>query len=67
MTIFTDKRLKHNRPVIAVVHEDTQERTIINIAVPADQNILTTDEDKVEKNQHLALEIKKSTKPRERK
>ena len=57
MTIFTDKRLKHNRPVIAVVHEDTQERTIINIAVPADQNILTTDEDKVEKNQHLALEI----------
>ena len=60
MTIFTDKRLKHNSPVIAVVHEDTQERTIINIAVPADQNILTTDEDKVEKNQHLALEIKRA-------
>ena len=65
MTIFTDKRLKHNRPVIAVVQKDTQESIIIDIAVPADQNILTTDEEKVEKYQHLALEIEKSTEPRE--
>ena len=41
MSIFADKRLKHNRPVIAVVHKDTQERIIIDIAVPADQNIFT--------------------------
>ena len=65
MTIFTDKRLKHNRPVTAVVHKDTQERIIIDIAVPEDQNIFTTDEEKVEKYQHLALEIKKFPEPRE--
>ena len=56
ITIFTDKRMKHNRPDITVVHKDTQEWMIINIAAPADQNILTTGE---EKYQNLALEIKR--------
>ena len=44
MTIFTDKRLRHNRPVIAVVQKDKQERTIIDIAVLAHQNVLTNEE-----------------------
>ena len=57
MTIFTDKRLKHNRAVITVVRKHTQEWTIIDIAVPADQNILTNEEEKKEKYQHQALEI----------
>ena len=48
--------MKHNRPDITVVHKDTQEWMIINIATPADQNILTTGE---EKYQTLALEIKR--------
>ena len=48
--------MKHNRPDITVVHKDTQEWMIINIAAPADQNILTTGE---EKYQNLALEIKR--------
>ena len=56
MTIFKDKRMKHNRPDKTVVHKDTQEWTIIDIAVPADQNILTAEE---EKYQNLALEIKR--------
>ena len=56
MTIFTDKGMKHNRPDTTVVHKDTQEWTIIDIAVPADQNILTAEE---EKYQNLALEIKR--------
>ena len=34
--------------------------TIINIAVPAAQNILTTEEEKVERYQDLALEIKRN-------
>ena len=59
MTIFTDRRLKHNRPDITVVHKDTQEWTLIDIAVPADQNILTTEDEKVAKYQDLALEIKR--------
>ena len=56
ITIFTDKRMKHNRPDITVVHKDTQKWIIIDIAAPADQNILTTE---YEKYQNLALEIKR--------
>ena len=44
------KRLKRNRPDISVVHKDSQEWTIIDIAVPADQEIqLTTWNEKVER------------------
>ena len=39
--------MKHNRSDITVVHKDTQESTIIDIAVPADQNILTTEEESI--------------------
>ena len=49
--------MKHSRPDITVVHKDTQEWTIIDIDVPADQNILTTQK---EKYQNLALEINRS-------
>ena len=42
ITIFTDKRMKHNHPDITVEHKDTQEWIIIDIAAPADQNILTS-------------------------
>ena len=34
MTVVTDKRLKHNRPDITVLHKDTQEWTIIDSPVP---------------------------------
>ena len=37
----------------------------MDIAVPADQNIHTTEEEKVEKYQDLALEIKETSNPRE--
>ena len=56
----TDNRLKRNRSDITVVHKDTQEWTIIDIAVPADQDILlTTWDEKVERYQDLDLEIKR--------
>ena len=57
MTIYIGKRLKHNQPT--VVYKDTQEWTLINIAVPADQNILTTEEENVERYQELAFEVKR--------
>ena len=44
MTIYTDKVLKHNRPDITRVHKDTQKWTLIDIAVPADQNIIRTED-----------------------
>ena len=53
MTSFTDQRLKHNRPGITVAHKNTQEWTIIDIDVPADQNIVITQEQKEEKYQDL--------------
>ena len=59
MTIYTDKVLKHNRPDITLVHKDTQDWTLIDIAVPADQNIIRTEEEKVEKYQDLAFEIRR--------
>ena len=59
MTIYTDKVLKHNWPDITLVHEDTQKCTFIDKAVPADQNITRADEEKVEKYQELAFEIRR--------
>ena len=59
MTIYTDKVLKNNRPDITLVHKDTQKWTLIDIAVSADQNITRTEEEKVEKYQELAFEIRR--------
>ena len=59
MTIYTDKVLKHNRPDITLVHEDTQKWTLNDIAVPADQNIIRTEKEKVEKYQELVFEIRR--------
>ena len=59
MTIYTDKVLKHNRPDITLVHKGTQKWTLIDIAVPADQNIIRTEEEKVEKYQEVAFELRR--------
>ena len=59
MTIYTDKVLKDNRPDITLVHKDTQKWTLIDIAVPADQNLTRTEEEMVEKYQELAFEIRR--------
>ena len=48
MIIYTDKVLKHNRPDITLVHKETRKWTLIVIAVPADQNVIRTEEKKVE-------------------
>ena len=52
MGLFT-QILKQNRPDITLLHKDTQEWILIDIAVPADQNIITTDE------KDLVFEIRK--------
>ena len=59
MTVYTDKKLNHNRPDITLVRKDTQDWTLIDIAVPTDQNIISTEEEKVDRYQDLAFEIKR--------
>ena len=59
MTVYTDKKLNHNRPDITLVRKDTQEWTLIDIAVPADQNIISTEEGKVDRYKDLAFEMKR--------
>ena len=56
MTIFTVKWKKHYQQDITVLHKDTQEWTHIDKVVPVNQNVLTIQEEKVEKYQDLALE-----------
>ena len=59
MTIYADKKLRHNRPDITLLQRDTKEWTLIDIAVPADQNIIETEEEKVGRYQDLTFEIKR--------
>ena len=59
MTVYTDKKLNHNRPYITLVQKYTREWTLIDIAVPADQNIISTEERKVDRYQDLAFEIRR--------
>ena len=40
------------------MHKDTQKWTLIDLAVPADQNFTRTEEEKVEKYQELAFEFR---------
>ena len=59
MTATTDKKLNHNRPDITLVRKDTQGWALIDIAVPPDQNIIGTEEGKVDRYQDLAFKIKR--------
>ena len=61
MTVYTDNKLNHNRPDITLIRKDTQEGTLTDIAVPADQNIINTEEEKVDRYmyQDLVFEIKR--------
>ena len=60
MTVYTNKKLNDNRPDYTLVRKDTQEWTLIDIAVSADQNIISTEEEKVDRYQDLAFEIKRT-------
>ena len=59
MTVYTDKALKNNRPDISLLHKASQEWKLIDIDVPADQNMIRIEEENVEKYQDLAFEIKR--------
>ena len=59
MTIYTDKKLNHDQPDIILLRKDVQQLTLVDLAVPAEQNIINTEEEKVAKYQELAFEIKR--------
>ena len=59
MTVYTDKKLNHNWPDITLIRKDTQEWTLIDIAVPADQNVISTENEEVDRYQDLAFQIKR--------
>jgi len=58
-TIYTNNKLKHNRPDITLINKETNEWTLTDIAVPFDQNILRTEDEKIERYQDLTFEIKR--------
>ena len=58
-TIYTNNKLKHNRPNITLINKETNEWTLIDIAVPFDQNILRTEDEKIARYQDLTFAIKR--------
>ena len=61
MTIFTDKKLKHNRPDITLLQKKDKEWISKDIAVPAVHNIVEAQNEKVGTYQELALRRSKYT------
>ena len=49
MTAYTDKKLKHKRPDITVLLTEENEQIFIDVAVPSDQNIIKTQNEKIER------------------
>ena len=45
--------------IIALLQKDTQEWTLIDVAVPGDQNIIKPEQEKVDRYQDPAFEIKR--------
>lgn len=59
MTFFTDRRLAHNRPDISIFDKRTLTWKLIDVAVPFDANILSTENTKVDRYQDLTFELER--------
>ena len=57
--LYNNNTLKHNRPDITLINKETNEWTLIDIAVPFHQNILRAEDEKIERYQDLTFEIKR--------
>ena len=57
-SIQTDKTVNANKPDIIIINKQQQETTIIDIAVPNDNNIMKKRSEKIDKYTNLAIEIK---------
>ena len=54
----TDKVIEARRPHILVLEKRNEVTTIIDIAVPTDRNVKDKQDEKIDKNQELAFELK---------
>jgi hypothetical protein len=59
MTVVTAKGVAHNRPDVVVVNRKERKWTLVDFSVPMDQNVASKEQEKVEKYQALATEIRK--------
>lgn len=57
--LSTDKVLQNNRPCITLAHKDTQEWSLTDIAVAADQSIIRTRKENVEKHHELTFQMRR--------
>lgn len=57
-TILTDKTIACNRPDITLIEKNTKHTYLIDIAIPNDSNVILKEEEKREKYQPLAMEVK---------
>ncbi|KAI5707841.1 hypothetical protein M8J77_010928 [Diaphorina citri] len=57
-TVITDRRIEANRPDIVLVDKNEKTVKLIDIAHPADHNILLSTATKIHKYQDLAIEIR---------
>ena len=57
--LSTDKVLQNNRPDVTLAHKDTQEWSRTDIAVAADQSIIRTRKENVEKDQKLTFQMRR--------
>ncbi|KAI5755598.1 hypothetical protein M8J77_018249 [Diaphorina citri] len=57
-TVITDRRIEANRPDIVLVDKNEKTVKLIDIAHPADHNILHSTATKIHKYQDLAIEIR---------
>ena len=58
-TIYTDKKIPHNRPDIVIVNKAENSTLFIDVACPMDQNIQKKEKEKIEKYQDLKFEIER--------
>ena len=56
-SIVTDRRIPQNRPDITLVLKDKHQWLLVDVAVPDDRNIVTTETWKIERYQELAFEV----------
>ena len=59
VNIYTDRVIQARRPDIVVVDKCEKRVTLIDMAVPADKNILEKEKEKVIKYQDLKMELKR--------
>jgi len=59
MNIQTDYLIEHRRPDIIVVHKDNKRALLIDIVVPADARVEEKEQEKMDRYQDLARELKR--------